>query len=34
LPRTRVILLPILDGAYADKDERARFLKASGEIPP
>src|SRR5215471_2652614 len=32
--RTRVILLLILDVAYPDKDERARFLKASGEILP
>jgi len=24
----------MLDVAYPDKDERARFLKASGEIPP
>jgi len=23
----------MLDGAYPDKDERAQFLKASGEIP-
>jgi hypothetical protein len=29
-----VILLSILDVAYPDKDERARFPKASGEVLP